>query len=711
MSVLTRISHHIRLRLRQRGPAPHALAPLRDEGGESCGLSPLPPQPRRTRDALARHPRVVEAPASVESPVSPASPAGSGHVLTALLRVYALFACVTTLGRAGLYLWLSERLADIPPAERWMAFVHGLRMDTIAFGYLLALPCIALCLSPSAWRQVVAPATRGFVLAAVLVLLLVEIATFPFFAQYDARPNFLFTAYVEYPREVSAMLWKDHKLELALQLLAASAIAYGYYRVRAFASFGALLARPWPRRAAWFLPAAALLFLGIRSSLGHRPANLSDACYSNNRVAGEIAKNSVFSVAYEAYRGRQDDERLARAYGRLPMDEAYRRTHALLGMPVDRARPFQRVVPARVATERPRNLVIVVQESMGAQFVGFLGDERRLTPRIDALAEEGLAFTELYSNGTRSIRGLGAMSSGFQPLLGDGELKRPKSQSDFFSLASLLEPHGYQTSFIYGGEARFDNMRGWYLGNGFDRVIEERDFDARAFRSSWGVGDEDLLGKANEVFREQHASGRPFASVVFTSSNHAPFELPDDRIEWVAGVPRASVENAIRYADYSVGRFFDAARNEAYYDHTIFVVVADHNVRVYGDDVVPVNGFHIPGIIVGKGVEPRRHDELCSQPDVLATALGELGLTLEYPILGNPIDVEPRERFVMMQFNDTYGFRRGDQVAVLRPNRTPETFAIVDSRLKRAPPNRELELDGLALLHVTEDLYQRQLYR
>lgn len=674
-------------------------------------LAPLPAEVQRAREERSRRERALELLPPLEPPASDAPQAGSGHVLAALLRVYALFACVTTLGRAGMYVWLSERLGDIPVAERRMAFVHGLRMDTIAFGYLLALPCIALCLSPSSWRRVVAPATRGFVLAALLVLVLVEIATFPFFAEYDARPNFLFTAYLEYPREVSAMLWKDHQASLVLQILAASAIAFGFYRMHAFAGIDALLAKSWPRRAAWFVPAAALLFLGIRSSFGHRPANLSDACYSNNRVAGEIAKNSVFSVAYEAYRGRQDDERLARAYGRIAMADAYRRMHALLGTPADAEQPFHRAVPPRVATERPRNLVVVVQESMGAQFVGYLGDERRLTPHIDALADEGLAFTRLYSNGTRSIRGLSAMSSGFQPLLGDGVLKRPKSQSGFFSLASLLEPHGYQTSFIYGGEARFDNMRGWYLGNGFDRVIEESDYDAAAFRSSWGVSDEDLLAKASEVFREQHASGRPFASVVFTSSNHTPFELPDGRIEWVDGVPRASVENAIRYADHAVGRFFDAARNEAYYEHTIFVVVADHNVRVYGDDAVPISGFHIPGLIVGKGVEAGRHDELCSQPDLLATALGELGLELSYPILGNSIHVEPRERFVLMQFNDTYGFRRGDQVAVLRPNRRAETFDVVEGRLRHAASNRELELDGLALLHVTEDLYQRQLYR
>jgi phosphoglycerol transferase MdoB-like AlkP superfamily enzyme len=629
----------------------------------------------------------------------------------ALLRVYLLALSVTTLGRLALFCWQHGRLDDIPLHEQLLAFVHGLRMDTIALSYLLIVPALALCLVPSAWGRVAARGLRVYVLLALVVLVFLEIATFPFFAEYDVRPNILFVAYLEYPREVASMLWKEQKLGLALQFLAIAAIVVLFQRRRVFASFETLLARPWSIRARWFLPMACVVFLGIRSSFGHRPANLSDAAYSNNRVAGEIAKNSLFSVAYEAYRGRNDGQRLARQYGSISMADAYGRVNAMLLTAKDDEHPFLRTVAPRVPVTPPRNLVVVIQESMGAQFVGHLGDSRGLTPCIDRLANEGLTFLQLYANGTRSIRGLAAMSAGFQPLLGDGVLKRPKSQSGFFSLASLLEPHGYQTSFIYGGEARFDNMRGWYLGNGFDRVIEERDYEKPAFRSTWGVSDEDLLHRANELYREQHAEGRPFASVVFTSSNHTPFELPDGRIEWAPGVERASVENAIKYADYAVGQFFDAARAEPYFANTVFVIVADHNVRVVGDDVIPVHGFHIPGLILGPGIEPKRHAGLTSQPDLLATALGELGLELRYPILGNSIFREERRPFVMMQFNDTYGFRRDNQVAVLRANLPVETFDVVDGRLHPAPHAPELELDGLALLHVTEDLYERKLYR
>jgi phosphoglycerol transferase MdoB-like AlkP superfamily enzyme len=637
----------------------------------------------------------------------------SGHraLVSVLLRVALPWYAVCSAGRIGLWLWQHERLADLDTSVKLAAFVHGLRMDTIAIGYLAVPVVVVACFAPAKFARHSSWALRFWALAVLLALLFVEVATFPFFAEYDVRPNFLFTAYAEYPAELAALIWADQKGGLAIcTLLLAAALAL-HLKYDPLRELPTTLALPLLRRALFAVPLAALLVLGIRSSLGHRPANNSDALYCPNRVATEIAKNSLYTVAYEAYRGAKDGEHLARAYGEMKLDEAYARVNKLLGTTHDAARPFRRTVTALQPSKRPKNLVILVEESLGARFVGHLGDKRGLTPHIDELAKSSLTFTQLHSNGTRSIRGLSALSSGFLAIPGEGVLKRPKSQSGFFTLASLLEPHGYHTSFVYGGEARFDNMCGWYTGNGFDKVIEDEDYDAPSFRGTWGVCDEDLLMRANELHRSLHAQGKPFVSVIFTSSNHAPFDLPEGKIEWVAGAPRASVENAIRYADWAVGRYFDVVRAEPFFDDTVFVLAADHDVRVYGDDVMPVDGFHIPGLIHGAGVEPRRHDGVASQPDLLATALAHLGLDLEHPILGTPLTQIGRQEFALMQFNESYGFRRKDAVAVLRPGLAAETFRFVDHRLQRAEEDLELERDGLALIVVAEDLYERQLYR
>ena len=639
-----------------------------------------------------------------------------------LFGLLLLLLLVGTLGRLALLAWQWDRLADLSPTMRWSSLLHGLRMDLILSSFVLLPLAFLLTLAPAWLGGISAWLLRGWALIALMLVVFVEIATFPFFAQYDVRPNLLFVQYLEYPREVAAMLWKEQRGNLIGSALALALLVWVFLRQRAFADAHAVTRARWLHRVVWLLPLVVLLALGIRSSLGHRPANISDALYSSNRVANEVAKSSVYSVAYDFYRARQDGGGKAAKYGELGLDEAYARTAKLLSIttPADPKSPLSRELFVSHPAAKPRNLVIIVQESMGAAFVGhldkqFLGDKsehpRGVTPHLDALAAESLTFRQLHANGTRSIGGLAAMSAGFMPVTGEGVLKRSKSQSEFFTLASLLKPLGYHASFIYGGEARFDDMKVWYLGNGFDEVIEQKDFKNPSFVATWGVCDEDLMMKAHERFMALNAQGRPFVSVVFSQSNHAPFELPEGKIEWEPGIPKFSVRNAVKYADYAIDKFFEKAKASPYYRDTVFVVVADHSVRVYGDDAVPVPGFHIPGLVHLAGVAPQNIDKTLSQPDLLATALGMLGVPLRAPVMGNSVFRPERQHFALMQFNDTYGFWRGDEVAVMRPDKPPMTQRYQAGRLVAAPPNTELERDALALIKTTEDLYERRLYR
>src|SRR5690606_22362581 len=133
-----------------------------------------------------------------------------------------------------------------------------------------------------------------------------------------------------------------------------------------------------------------------------------------------------------------------------------------------------------VLRPRPHNLVLIVEESLGAQYVGNLGGAG-LTPELDALAPLGWNFTRAYATGTRSVRGLEALAAGFPPTVADAALRLPGAQSNFFTLAQLLRPLGYRSRFIYGGEAHFDNMKSFFLGNGFDELHDRATFESPAF--------------------------------------------------------------------------------------------------------------------------------------------------------------------------------------------------------------------------------------
>lgn len=623
-------------------------------------------------------------------------------LLTYYLGMIALF----FVGRLVLFVWQFDRFSG-SDVNYWLSFLYGLKMDTMVASMLLVIPLIILSFSPQVMVKISNLVLRLYFVSVFAFLIYMENATFPFFNQYDVRPNFKFVEYLEYPKEVLGMLLADFKLPLFIAFAMMGIFVWWFMR-RSKESFMGILQQPLLGRAVWFLPLALLLFIGIRSSFGHRAANISDAMYSSDRIVNEVSKNSLYAVGYAIYANKHFASKTIKLYGKMDKAEALQRMQKVLQIKdndLNSASPFKRLEKTHFKTAKKKNLVIFLQESLGYQFVS-----DKITPELIKLRKEGLWFDEAYSNGTRSVRGIAGSSAGFLAVPGKGVVKRSKSQSDFFTFSKLLKPLGYHTMFLYGGEAHFDNMRSWFLGNGFDEIVEQKDYENPAYVATWGVSDEDLVKKGNEKFSKLYAEGKPFAAMMFSSSNHSPFDIPAGRIKEVKkGVN--CVENAVKYADYAIGLFFKEAKQLPYYKDTIFVVIADHNIRVYGDDVVPVNMFHIPALIIGEGVEPSVYNKLASQPDVLATALDYLGKDLNYPILGKSIFSDSKADVNLMQFNDNYALRVGNKVAVVRPRHTPQTFLYKNQHLVETRHDEELEKNALAFVIGLNHLYDKQLYR
>jgi phosphoglycerol transferase MdoB-like AlkP superfamily enzyme len=635
-----------------------------------------------------------------------------------LLLFYLLFLLLFLVGRAVLTFQHLDTLRA-SGASYGLAFIVGLRLDTMALGIILALPALIIFLTPPAGRRAAEKIVGGYFLAVLLLAVYMEIATPPFVTEFDARPNEIFVNYLKYPREVFNTILSTHLFSLLAALVSLTLIAWVYRAWwRRSNLFTRALSVPYGVRLLFFLPTAALIFLGIRSSLGHRPANLSDATFCNCHIANEIAKNTLYTVGYSIYAKRKFDVD-TRLYGRMKPAEAIARTRRLLRLkPEELVDPERYPLLRREPTHFPergqqaRNLVVIFEESLGAQFVAAAGGEPGITPNLNRLSREGILFTRLYASGTRSVRGMEAIVGGFLPIPGTSVLKRNLSQSGFFSLAQLLGPRGYDCSFLYGGEKRFDNMGSWYYGNGFTRVIDEPEFVNPVFHGIWGVCDEDLMVRADEEYVKLTRENKPFLSVMFTTTNHTPFEFPEGRIELLPGLPQACDKNAVKFNDYALGKFFRLAREHGYYDNTVFIIIADHNVRVRSspNGVMPVENYRIFGLILGGGIEPRRYARVTTQMDVTATALDLLGVDLVHPICGRSIFVPEKNDFALMQFYSVYGFMQEGRMAVLEPKARPRTFRVEGDDLLPLESDPELERNGLALLTISSYLYQNRLY-
>lgn len=209
--------------------------------------------------------------------------------------------------------------------------------------------------------------------------------------------------------------------------------------------------------------------------------------------------------------------------------------------------------------------------------------------------------------------------------------------------------------------------------------------------------------------------------LVFSSTNHTPFEFPDGRIE-LAESPKQTVNNAVKYADHALGEFIDRARQQKAWENTVFLVVADHDTRVYGDALVPVDKFHIPGVILGADIQPRAIASVASQIDLAPTLLSLMGVDSTHPFpgrdltrtlaeFGNAASLSPR---AMMQFDQNFAWLQDGHVTVLLPDGSARRFSY-DSRSHELDPvaaaDPQVQLDALANVLMPAWLYREQRYR
>lgn len=633
-----------------------------------------------------------------------------------LLKLLLVGLAILSLSRLGLAIWQWDRVTSAVNLP--IFFIQGIRADLIMMGILIAplallMPLLVNKYTWRFWQKLV------WVWGTFIIILVVfmETATPAFIMQYDLRPNRLFVEYLQYPKEVFSTLWEGFRVPLILGI--SLTIIAGILFSTMLKKWLSEYRLDWPVWKLWLTwPILVLLLVVmIRSTLAHRPANPAIFAITSDAMVNSLIINSSWSVYFAIY-NMQHEAEASDVYGSLTDDEIMAemdQNYPWLNADPDAPFPTLNIREASVERDKPLNLVIILEESMGATFVKSLGGEHAVTPELEKLKDQGWWFEQLYATGTRSVRGIEATISGFLPTPARSVVKLSLSQQNFFTIADLLNHKGYFTEFIYGGESHFDNMASFFIGNGFESVIDQDNYQNPVFKGSWGVSDEDLLNKAHNRISEMHQKGQPYFSLVFTSSNHSPYEFPDGRIE-LEGSEKQTDLNAVKYADYALGEFFDKAMQSDYWQNTLFLVIADHDLNVYGDALVPIERFQIPGLILGADIKPKRIKTVASQIDMAPTLLSLMGISAETPMIGRDLS-RPEEHQstgrALMQFADYFALMQGEKVTILRPQKEAlEGHYSPDTRqLEIVGPAKEEDAhEALAHVLLPSWLYRQQRY-
>ncbi|HWI59113.1 MAG TPA: LTA synthase family protein [Bacillota bacterium] len=617
--------------------------------------------------------------------------------------------------------WLLLRLVflfafksgPLSPADMGRAFLAGAQRDLLVgllvtaplFGWLLFTPAHR---AQTRWHRLLFwSGCLGFWFVQIFLLFI----EYFFFEEFKSRFNTVAVDYLIYPQEVFINIWQSYHVGLILVLCLGLSVGW---LIVARKLFGAMWDTPLSGKARWrLLAAVTTLLIALVATLDFKGAHISQ-----DRTLNEIANNGAISFVAAAWTRHLD---YAAFYKTLPKEEAYQRVRRLLSEPGTQfsaeGQSIQRRIPGDPT--RPRlNVVLFLEESLGSEFWGCLGRPTTLTPEMDQLAtEEGLLFANIYASGNRTVRGMEGVLSSFPPLPGDSIVKRDRSDN-VETLARVLKRDGYSTLFLYGGRGVFDGMRSYAVRNGYDRFIEQKHFEHPTFTTIWGVCDEDLFARTVEECRALNQSGQPFFATALSVSNHKPYTYPKGRIPEDPEQRRR--ENAVKYSDHALGQFFRAAKKEAFWTNTLFVVVADHGARVYGSQSIPIYSYKIPLVLAGPAVvkSPRRVGQLGCSLDVAPTILGLLGRPYETQFFGRDLfQCSPANARAFLNHNRDIGMLTQDRLVVLGLMQGVEFYAgdprKVNISLLTEPKeaDHELEKDTMAVYQVADDLYSHQRYR
>lgn len=616
-----------------------------------------------------------------------------------LLWLGATFIALSALTRLALLLATGS---GVPAsAGTWLyAFGVGLGYDLLAFVYFAVPLVLVLWLLPARLlsKRWVRSALDGLLLLLVVGMLFVAASEWTFWEEFQSRFNFIAVDYLVYTTEVIGNIRESYPVGWILG--GVGALSLGYFA----------LTRRWNRAgnpgSSFFgrsVVAIAWLAAGL---LGTWLINGDMKDRTDNQYVNELAGNGIYQF-FAAYRSASLD--YDRFYRSLPLTDAFAELRKQLATPdarfigenpVDIARDVHNAAP-----ERKLNVVLISVESLSADYSGTYGREQSLTPQLDALSRDSLLFTQLYASGTRTVRGLEALSLSVPPTPGESIVKRAHNEG-LFSLATVFNRKGYVSQFLYGGYGAFDNMDHFFASNGYEVHDRSQILESAIHQANiWGVADEDLYTMAMGEFDRVHASGKPFFAHLMTTSNHRPYTFPEGRGPW----PQGKRESAVAYTDWAIGDFIRRARSKPWFRDTVFVITADHCASSAGKAELPAFRYHIPMWVYSPGnIAPGRYERMLGQIDVPPTLLGLLGMDYRSEFYG--LDVfqrTPGHEHALIGTYQLLGYLSQDRLVQLAPHRKVD---VVRPAYLYDQPQPPLPFDS-ALAVQAISYYQTASYR
>lgn len=599
------------------------------------------------------------------------------------VKTYATFVVLFVLQKP-LFLFLEKGSATQPvdniftelPAVIW----HGLPLDLSMAGYLSVIPGFLSIAVVWLKRDLVKPIMNIYFIIASLFItcsFLLNASLYPYWKYpLDSTPLFyFFTSPADAIASVS--IWQVILSIVILIVLTIgvwftlrmrgekrqqySRYGYGYGGLGSgkrnrFDDFD----RHRGRTSIILLLLTGLLFLPIRGGITVSTMNTGQAYYSQNAYLNHSAVNPLFSLL-ESITHQED---FASQYRFMKDKEADKIFATMTSTSDENTYPLLNEATFKKGTP---DILIVIMESFASDIIPSMGSYKDVAVCLDSIAQQSILFTRFYANSFRTDRGMVSILSGYPAQPTTSIMRYPRKTSQLPSIArNLAKYKNYKTTYYYGGDADFCNMRSYLVSQGYQHIISDANFPIEDKLSKWGVPDHILAAKMMEDIKAQQNEKRPMLRILQTSSSHEPFEVPYHRL-------KDKRLNAFAYTDSVMGAIVREYRKLPRWKNTLIVFVPDH-VGGYKENLNDHDRsrYQIPLILAGGAISrPMKVGIIGSQHDIAATLLGQLGVEHREFTFSKNMMSDATPKFAFFAVNDAFGIV------------SEENSLIYDNRAKR----------------------------
>ena len=619
-----------------------------------------------------------------------------------LFMTYVCGMCFFTALRLLFFLLNIHLTDEIPVAYIFKAFGFGLLFDTTINCYLLSLPFIlfivfALLRVRKKYSSAIFPALVLIVYAGAFLILCADI---PWFKHEQTRFSNAAFQWIDNPAMMLGFIFQDrYNYPFLILFLFLCWMFYVCLRKVNAKTLKRENRDPRIQTSIFFYClTAALIVIGIRGRLSKKsPIRWGITFISQHNFTNQLGLNPVFTLLQSML----DEKDLKSPVEYMETAKALQMVSEFYGTEESRNSysPVVRQVHAQ-GTARKYNIVLVLMESMTAYNMSSFGNKENLTPVLDNLFQSSLSYSNFYSDGIHTFCGIYSSLFGMPSNPNQHHLKDFRHQQEHGGLGHTLNSLGYKTIFFTTHDDQFDNMGGFLASNGFDKIISQKDYDAKKVLNVLGIPDHILFEEVVIRLNREVNKHQPFFATILTGSNHGPYEVP----EGISLRPHsADVKNQIiEYADWSIGTFLDACRKQSWFDSTIFIFTGDHGA-IIGDMDKYLTFHHVPLIIYAPQiVTPLIDSRLGGQVDIYPTVMG----LLNHSYRNNSFGIDLRESYrtmISFSYDDEYGsFSRGDFYVFRKYN--PALFQINREAYHCQQQDNPLKADSL--LNFARSIFQ-----